>query len=232
MFGFKKQTQSQQPHDSQQEAPLPKGYTPAKGAPTPRRKDVQAARRRPLIADTSSMSRSEKRAVRAEQRARSNELYHKQQEAMRTGDERNMPPQHQGRERAWARNYIDATGPYSSMFMPLALLLIPVMFLQYRWPRVFIPVIWVIYALFIAMMVYAVYLARKTKMLAEYHFGSLPRGFFMQMLGRCFYVRRWRLPVPQVKRGEFPKGSSRQDVKAARQARRNGRRGLGFFKRR
>ncbi|MBM7825525.1 hypothetical protein JOD55_001352 [Arcanobacterium pluranimalium] len=223
MFGSKKDTsahdatatQLQDGHES-----TPKGYTPKKGVPTPKRKAVEAANRRPIVADRTKLSKEAKKAQRAENRRRSNELYYKQQQAMRTGDENNMPVQHRGKLRKWARNYVDASGPISGWFMPIAIALIPLMIVQLRFPQIVNFVAIALYVVFFAMLVHAVIIVRRAKVLAGYRYGfdQVPRGFTMQMLGRAFYVRRWRLPAAQVKRGEFPPGSSKEDLKAAKQA--------------
>lgn len=218
VFGSKKTSDLE---DSSLTAPVQtrrKGYTAAKGAPTPRRKDVEARNRRPLVADTKSLSKAEKRQRKAEERARSNELYEKQQRAMRTGDERNMPAQHRGPIRAFGRNYVDAAAPISAFFMPVALLLLPIMLFQGRFPQIVIPMVWGMYAVFLIMTAHAILVSRRAKKLAVHKFGEVPSGFFFQMLGRCFYLRRWRLPSPQVARGEFPAGGTRQDLKEARVA--------------
>lgn len=221
MFGSKKKPEESAPAENQQAKPkTPKGYNPSKGAPTPRRRDVEAARRRPLVSDAKSMTREEKRQLKAEQRARSNELYQKQQEAMRTGNQREMPVQHRGPERAFARDYVDAKGPVSAFFMPVALLILPVMLLQPRWPEVIIPIIWVMYAVFFLMALVAFITGKQAKDLVVYRFGEAPKGLMLQMVGRAFYLRRWRLPSAQVERGEYPEGGSRADLKAARRAKR------------
>lgn len=221
MFGSKKKPEEFPPEETQPtKATAPKGYNPSKGSPTPRRRDVEAARRRPLVSDTKSMSRDEKRAYKAEQRARSSEVYQKQQDAMRTGNQSEMPVQHRGAERALARDFVDATGPLSAFFMPIALLILPVMLLQPRWPEVIIPIVWFLYGVFLLMAIIAFITGKRAKDLVEYRFGEAPKGLLLQMVGRAFYLRRWRLPSPQVARGEYPEGGSPADLKDARRAKR------------
>ena len=221
MFGSKKKPEEFPRKETQPaKAQTPKGYTPSKGAPTPRRRDVEAARRRPLVSDPKSMSREEKRAHKAERRAQSSELYQKQQEAMRTGNQRDMPPQHRGPERALARDYVDASAPISTFFMPIALLILPIMILLPRWPNIVTPIVWVLYGVFILMAIVAFITGRRARDLVEYRFGEAPKGLLMQMIGRGFYLRRWRLPSPQVARGEYPKGGTPDDLAEARRAKR------------
>lgn len=226
MFGSKKKNEEPDKTElveSKDATPsVPKGHNPSKGAPTPRRKDVEAARRRPIVSDSSTMTKEEKKAKKAEQRRKSNVEYAKEQEAMKTGDEKNYPYQHQGPERAFGRDYIDASGPLSALFMPVALLLLPVIFLQTRLPEIMGVLTIVIYVFFVIMIAQAFVLALRAKDLVGYNFGwnKIPRGFFMQMMGRCFYLRRWRQPVPRVARGDYPEGSSRADLRAARKQKR------------
>ncbi len=218
MFGSKKQEPV--PEENGPFVSRPKGYNPAKGAPTPRRKDVEAQRRRPLVADRTALTKDEKKKRKAEDRARSNELYQTQQQAMRTGDERNMPHQHRGKVRRWGRDFIDAASPLAGYFMPLALLLLPTIFLQARFPDFMQWVTLGIYIIFFVMFIQAIFVVRRCKLLATHHFGSdeVPSGFTMQMFGRAFYLRNWRLPKPQVKRGEYPEGATRADLAEAKAA--------------
>ncbi|WP_160149035.1 DUF3043 domain-containing protein [Arcanobacterium ihumii] len=221
MFGSKKESTSGNSAASESTVEAtPKGYTPKKGTATPKRRDVEAAQRRPIVADRTKLTKEQKKAKKAQDRKRSNELYYQQQQAMRTGDEKHMPVQHQGKARKWARDYIDASAPVSSWFMPLAIALIPMMIFQLRFPQIVNYLTLALYLIFFIMLFNALFVVRRAKTLASYRFGTdqIPRGFTMQMLGRCFYIRRWRLPTPQVKRGEFPPGSSREDLKAAKKA--------------
>ncbi|MCF2706496.1 DUF3043 domain-containing protein [Arcanobacterium haemolyticum] len=203
----------------------PKGHTPGKGTPTPKRKDVEAARRRPIIADHSKMSRAEKKAYNAERRAKADELWQKQQLAMKTGDERNMPPMHAGPVRRFARDYLDARFNLGVVFMPLALLLLVSMFIQSAnivSPRVFFYAVIAVYIFFVIMIFDSWWGVRNAKILIEHKFGEgkVPRQFTWQMISRTLYLPRWRMPRPMTKFGEFPEGGTPTDLKEARKARR------------
>ena len=220
MFGKNQDTEPEPvtPFEEQ----LPKGYAPKKGVPTPKRKYAEAQKQRPIIADRTKMSKEEQKALKAEQRARSDEAWRKQQEAMKTGDERNMPAQHAGPVRRFARDYLDARTSLGEGFMPLALLLIVSMFIQQLSPAIFVYTVLAIYAALILMAIDAWLAWRNCKVLIEHKFGEgkvPPRSGF-QMATRIFYMRRWRMPRPMVKRGEWPVGGSPADLKAARSAKR------------
>ncbi|XCB29959.1 DUF3043 domain-containing protein [Arcanobacterium hippocoleae] len=204
-------------NEASQPEKLPKGYNPPKGSATPKRKIVEAKNKRPLIANKANLTKAEKKERRIEERRRADEIYRKQQEALRTGDENNLPYQHKGKVRRWGRDYIDASGPISGWFMPLAFMILPLVVVQSYFPKAAIYLTIFLYAIFIVMGAHAVYLGNRTKKLAREIFGisQVPRGYAFQMIARCFYPRRWRLPKPMVKRGEFPHGAKKADRETA-----------------
>ncbi len=229
MFGIKaKKTETTSVENTQTtpDSPRkPKGYTPPKGTPTPKRKDVELRNRKPIVADNSKLTREQKKELKRENRRKSDEQYKKEQQAMRTGDETYMPAHHRGRVRRWGRDYIDASAPISGWFMPLAFLLIPLIFLQMSLPKIAQASVYGAYGVFLIMTLHAGLVTYRVRLLAGAKFGfeKLPRGFTWQMFGRCFYIRRWRLPAPQVKRNEFPEGATRSDLKAARKLKKSGK---------
>ncbi|MDR6938883.1 DUF3043 domain-containing protein [Arcanobacterium hippocoleae] len=192
-------------------AQLPKGYNPPKGSATPKRKEAQARNKRPLISNDAKLTKEERKERRRAERQRSDEIYRKQQEALRTGDEANLPYQYKGKVRRWGRDYIDASGPISAWFMPLAIMILPLVVVQGYFPQAAMYLTIFLYAMFGIMAAHAIYLGNKAKRIAREIFGDpqVPRGYTLQLISRCFYPRRWRLPKPMVKRGEFPAGAKK-----------------------
>lgn len=223
MFGKKKESHDgRQPAEAPREpAPAPKGYTAGKGTPTPRRKDVEARNRRPIVADKARMSKEERKALRSEQRTRSNEAWQKGQAAMRSGDERHMPPAHAGPVRRFGRDMIDSRFSLASLFMPLALVLFVAMLLQSRFPALALAILLGTYVLFVIMVIDTGLAVHRTRILAQHKFGEdrVPRGFSTQLFSRSFYIRPWRMPRAQVRLGETPSGGTREDYRQARAAR-------------
>ena len=84
-----------------------------KGHATPKRKEREAAQRRPLVAT----SKEDSRRRREEQRARTA----KEQQALQTGDERYMPRQHAGAPRRFARDFVDSRTTISEFLLPAAI---------------------------------------------------------------------------------------------------------------
>lgn len=173
-----------------------------KGRPTPTRKEAEAARRRPLVP-------ADRKAAKKEARRRRNEQWEREQEAMRTGDEAHMPENHRGPVRRWARDYVDARFSLGELFFPLALLIFLVLFINLLAPKLASIVTIALYMFIIAMLIDAILMTRRLRKKAIEKFGAdrIPSGLRWQMLGRAFYLRRWRRPTPQVARGEWPAGA-------------------------
>lgn len=179
----------------------PKGYSPRKGRPTPKRKVAQAANKRPIVP-------ADKKAARREARRLRNEEYARQQQAMISGDERAMPYNHRGRARRYARDYVDARWNVGELFMPLAVLLLVLMFAS-GLPQVrqLVASITVGVYLFIliAMMDSILVGFRVVKTLRNHlPADEIPKWTRMYTFTRTMYVRPMRMPKPQVKRGDYP----------------------------
>src|SRR5664279_431484 len=94
-----------------------------KGHATPKRKEREAAQRRPLVAT----SKEDNKKRREEQRMRAD----RQQKALQTGDERYMPRQHAGAPRRFARDFIDARTTVGEFLLPSAVVtMIALMFIK------------------------------------------------------------------------------------------------------
>ncbi len=99
-----------------------------KGRPTPKRKDREAAQRRPLVASGKEASKR-RRAERQAQLA-------KEQHALQTGEERYMPRAHAGGPRRFARDFIDARTTISEFILFAAILAFLVMTFLTPYPAV------------------------------------------------------------------------------------------------
>lgn len=172
-----------------------------KGRPTPKRRDAEAANRRPLISGNPKADRERARAQRAKMRARMDE-------AMQTGDERYLPAQHKGPARRFARDWIDSRWTLGEFFMPVALLVVLIMFggsMLNLPPTVIIYAILGLYAIVIVAVIEAIVLSILVHRRAVAKFGKRQvRGIRLYTAMRSMQMRRMRLPKPQVKRGERP----------------------------
>lgn len=194
-----KTTESASPEAS--EATQPKGYTPKKGVPTPKRKESEKELRRPLNAP-----QSRKEAYRAYR----NRLERKKgQDARRAGapkgEERHFRPQDRGDARTYARNFVDSRRSFSEFFLPFSIVIIALLFVDV--PIFQIGVAYVMWPLMMVTIVAeGISVGRTVKRQATAHFPNddMLKGIGMYSAMRQLQFRRLRLPKPQVKVGANP----------------------------
>ena len=170
-----------------------------KGRPTPTRAEREAARRRPLVADT--------KEARAERRAEMQKARERQRIGMAAGDERYLPLRDRGPQRRWVRDYVDSRWHVAEYLMPLMLIVVIVtlvpsgseQFLAYYafvglWAFVLLSVIGMIL------------LSSRVKKKAALKFGAdrVEKGLGWYAAMRSLQMRFMRLPKPQVGRGQRP----------------------------
>ena len=184
----------------QNPAPAPVG----KGHATPTRREREAARKRPLVLD--------RKADSAKRRADRRLQYEREQKAMVTGDDRNMPAQHAGAPRRYARDFVDARTTVAEFLLPASLVaLFAMMFLGGNKvgsskPEVVTTLSFALLLTILAAAIESAILIRRLHKAAAAKFGEekLPRLYRLYALTRMLQLRRLRMPKAQIKRGEFP----------------------------
>ncbi|WP_237206626.1 DUF3043 domain-containing protein [Rothia nasimurium] len=171
------------------------GYTAPKGRPTPSRKEREAARRTPLVP-------ADRKAAKDAQREADREFRAKQQQALQTGDERYLPANDRGPQRRYIRDYVDARFNVGDIMIIVILAVFIVGLFSPSMQRYTILLMWGMILLWV--IDYMIMWRGLKKKLTE-KFGSIePRSGFYAF-NRVMMLRRFRLPKPQVKRGEYPK---------------------------
>lgn len=168
---------------------------PGKNRPTPSRAEQEAARRRPLVADTKE-ARARAKAELAGQRE-------KARVGMANGDERYLPVRDKGPQRKFARDFVDAGWHAGELLMPLMLLVILVSLVRNQA---------IVYYSFVALWLYILFVvgdmiitSHRVKKLARAKFGDrIEKGLGWYAAMRSIQMRFMRLPKPQVKRGGYP----------------------------
>jgi hypothetical protein len=167
-----------------------------KGRATPSRAEQEAARKRPLVADT----KEAKARARADMAASRD----KARLGMAAGDERYLPVRDKGPQRRFVRDFVDSGWHLGEFVMPMMVIVIiatfiPVAFFQY-WSFVGL---WIFILFVIGDMI--ILSARIKKKVGD-KFGVERRekglGWYASM--RSMQMRFMRLPKPQVKRGQHP----------------------------
>lgn len=168
----------------------------AKNRPTPRRRDQEAANRRPLVpVDRKAAARSDKLKRR--------EALARQRTAMMTGDESGLPQRDKGPVKRYVRDYVDARFSIGEIMLPVMLIVLLLSLVREVWAQtaVFVGV----YGLLLLAIGDSALMWRRLRHRLVAKFGAAEvKGLTMYAVMRAFQVRRTRLPRPQVKRGEHP----------------------------
>ncbi|BDZ57721.1 DUF3043 family protein [Barrientosiimonas humi] len=168
---------------------------PGKGRPTPKRREQEAARRKPLVpADREAAKKQSKEQARASRLA--------QREAMNRGDESALPPRDRGPIKKFIRNSVDSRLSVGEILLPLMLIVLVLMFVRLG-AAVQLAAMILVWGIVIAGILDAVLMWRRTKKAIVEKFGQEPpKGSASYAIMRSFQMRISRVPRPQVARGD------------------------------
>lgn len=165
--------------------PVPRTSQDKKNAPTPSRRNAEAARRQRL-----NPSLSPKEAKRRDR------------EATYSARQRDMARQEETPGRTLMRDLVDSRFNPAEIAMPVLLAVMALAFIPQLTPYIQ----WLLYATwaFIALIVLdAALLWRRFKQLAAQRIPGTPlKGLLFYGFNRQMSFRRWRQPPPRIKRGE------------------------------
>ncbi len=169
-----------------------------KGKATPKRRDQEAAHQRALVLDPKASSKEKREKVRA-RRA-------KEQQALLTGDERNMPLEHRGPQKRFMRDFIDARRGLGEYLMPASILFVLASLVTNNNPTLGGWIILGFYVLVFVTLGETFWAMRSLRGMMAIKFSGtpMPRGWRLYAAGRMLNLRRLRVPRALVKRGEFP----------------------------
>jgi len=166
-----------------------------KGRPTPKRKEAEAANKRPLVAPAT------KKANRERAKAQRDIEYR----AMQTGDERNMPAKDRGPVRRYIRDSVDSRWNLGEFFLPMAVIFLVIQFaLAKTGLAVFAILALYVYIIASVFDAWLMWRGMKKRLVAKFGIEQLPRGAAMYAVLRAFQIRPSRMPKPQVKHGQRP----------------------------
>lgn len=198
--------------------PLPKGYTPPKGRPTPKRIEQEIARgvrrdphgmtpaqqRENRKALKESMSKEEWKAYKRREREETRKRNQEVQERMAAGDERYLMERDKGEVRRFVRDWIDSRSFLNEWVMPLAIVLLVLLYVGTFSPNLsnIISIVSMVAILIFA--IEGIWLGRKANAAARAKFpNSTEPGFGLGFYAysRASQPRKWRTPRPRVERG-------------------------------
>ena len=164
-----------------------------KGRPTPSRKEAEAARKKAM---KTPMTRKEQ--MKRERDARA-QIRERQQEALKSGDEKYLPLRDRGPVRRFTRDYIDRRRLVAEYLLPILILAFIVTTLPPPWAGIGL-LMWVGTTL-LTIVDEFILVRRLKKELARRFPDESKKGITLYTLLRSTQLRRWRLPRPQIARG-------------------------------
>ncbi|AKV85931.1 hypothetical protein BMW26_10555 [Microbacterium sp. 1.5R] len=173
-----------------------------KGRATPTRAEQEAARRRPLVANT----KEAKAAARAELSERRNRA----QAGLAAGEEKYLPARDKGPQRRWVRDYVDAGWHPAEFVMGVMVLVILISLLPANLAIGGFAIAGWAYLVMMAYLILAIGgmillgMRVKRKVAAKFGKDRMERGLGWYAAMRSLQMRFMRLPKPQVKRGDRP----------------------------
>lgn len=168
------------------------GQSQGKGHATPKRKASEAARRRPLVADSKGASREDKaKAKVARGKARA---------AMLRGDEAYLGPRDRGPIKRYLRDTVDRRWNIGEILLPTMLLILAGSLIRVQ--GVQLMMFAAAYGLILVGLLDSILLWKRTKAKIPEVFGEeAPRHSASYVVLRAFQMRMSRVPRPAVERG-------------------------------
>lgn len=181
------------------------GMTPGerKGRATPSRREAQQARKKQM---KTPMTRKEQ-AKR--DRAAREDLRRKQQEALRTGDERHLPARERGPVRRFLRDYVDRRWNVAEFLLPILVLILLLSFINQTWSLTLVTFLWTFTIVAVVLDTFLLLRGVKRELVLRAFDPDETRGARFYAVLRSTQLRRFRLPKPQVARGEKLSGTYR-----------------------
>jgi hypothetical protein len=190
------------------ELALPKGHTPAKGKPTPKRREAEGRRRGPVPPPPKTTREAMRRArgnkaERKELNAKRKEMRVAQRQRMLAGDEQYLPAKERGPVKAYVRDLIDSRRHLTGLFMPLAIIVFVALLAPNRVIQSYTTLLCLV--LLVAMIGEGALNGRRLAKLARAKFPKEnirggPLGWYAFI--RASQIRKLRIPKPRVRPGD------------------------------
>ncbi len=167
-----------------------------KGRATPSRKEAEAARKKQM---KSPITRKEQ--TRKQKEAR-DAARGRTREAMRSGgDDKYLPLREQGPVRRFCRDYVDHRFNMAEVLLPILIVILLFSLINRPWASIAVLVLWT--STILITIIDEVFLVRglRKELGARFEPGDT-RGCLPYAVLRTTQLRRFRMPKPQVKRGE------------------------------
>jgi hypothetical protein len=185
-----------------------KGHTPAKGRPTPKRREAEGRRRGPVPPPPRTTREAMRRArgnkeERKELAAKRKEVRASQRQRMMAGDEKYLPARDRGPVKAYVRDLVDSRRNLLGLFMPLAIVVFAALIAPSRALQSYATLLCLV--MLLAMILEGALNGRRYTRLARAKFPKenirgLSIGWYAFI--RASQIRRLRIPKPRVSAGD------------------------------
>lgn len=196
-----------EPENGTDEATAAKGHTPAKGRPTPKRREAESRRRGPVPPPPRTTREAMRRArgnkeERKELAAKRREIRANQRQRMMAGDEKYLPARDRGPVKAYVRDLVDSRRNLLGLFMPLAIVVFVALLAPSRALQSYATLLCLV--MLLAMILEGVLNGRRYTRLARAKFPKesvrgLSIGWYAFI--RASQIRKLRIPKPRVTAG-------------------------------
>ncbi|GAA2034570.1 hypothetical protein GCM10009720_14030 [Yaniella flava] len=180
---------------TEEDQDIGKSASEGKGRPTPKRRDQEAANRRPLISDDRKVAKQQNKQAVAEERAR-------MRRALDTGEEKYLPARDKGPQRRFVRDFVDARWGIGEWLIIGVLIFLGLSFVPTPAMQMASTIGMLTFVFLVILEGFWVGFQVKKRLEAK--FGAMEPGCRWYAAMRSTQMRRMRLPRPQVKRGQFP----------------------------
>ncbi|MQA17263.1 MAG: DUF3043 domain-containing protein [Pseudonocardiaceae bacterium] len=177
-----------------------RAHNPGKGRPTPRRREAEGHKRGPAPPPPRNQREAMRRFRGSKKERRKDSAVRR--ERMMAGDERYLLPRDRGPHKAYARDLVDSRRNIMGLFMPLAAVILLVIFIPVPAVQQYASLLST--AMLLTMLVEGVLLGRLVNKQVRERFpdtagGRLGLGFYA--FTRATQLRRLRVPKPRVSPG-------------------------------
>lgn len=167
-----------------------------KGRPTPSRKEAEAARKKQM-----KVPMTRKEQAKRERAARE-EIRLKQRQALKSGDEKYLPARERGPVRKFARDYVDRRWNFAEFLLVFLLIILVLSLVNTGAQYGIIATFSYTFVIFGTIIDEVILVRGLRKQLKQRFSPDETRGTVAYAVLRSTQLRRFRLPKPQVKRGE------------------------------
>jgi DUF3043 family protein len=172
--------------------------TAGKGKPTPKRSEVERARRQPYTPPP-----KDKKAANAQQRDRRRAETIRRNEAMKRGEEWAIPARDRGSAKALARDYLDARKFIISEYILFAVFLLVFVIFALGSGKTSGLVLYIELGILAIILIEGLYHGlRVTSLIKQRLPDASTRGIIWYVIKRSLRLRSSRIPPPRVKRGD------------------------------